>query len=109
MNDLQCGFLFYVQVGILVRNCSCAPIGRSAAGFPYLLCDSAEFRGEPLPGAGLRICCNWNKRNNELSLSGRNFADRVAIIGGIDLNNLTAFVNEPRICGVEFSSWFGLA
>jgi len=31
----------------------------------------------------------------------RNITDDVSAVGGIDFNNLTGFVNEPRIWGVE--------
>ena len=36
----------------------------------------------------------------------RNITDEVNVIGAIDFNNLTAFVNEPRMYGVELSKRF---
>jgi iron complex outermembrane receptor protein len=35
-------------------------------------------------------------------LFGRNIKNKEAIIGGIDFDNLTGYVNEPRIWGVQF-------
>jgi iron complex outermembrane receptor protein len=37
---------------------------------------------------------------------GRNITDQTRIVGGIDFNNLTGFLNEPRTVGVEFSARF---
>jgi iron complex outermembrane receptor protein len=37
-----------------------------------------------------------------VSFYGRNITDKKAIIGGIDFDNLTGYVNEPRIWGVQF-------
>ena len=34
------------------------------------------------------------------------FSDEANVIGAIDFNNLTAFVNEPRMYGVELSKRF---
>ena len=36
----------------------------------------------------------------------RNITDEANILGAIDFNNLTGFVNEPRIIGVEFKKNF---
>jgi len=40
----------------------------------------------------------------ELAVFARNLTDEVNIAGGIDFNNNTAFVTEPRIVGVMFSA-----
>jgi iron complex outermembrane receptor protein len=37
----------------------------------------------------------------EFALWGRNITDTEARTGGIDFNNLTGFVNEPRTVGAE--------
>jgi iron complex outermembrane recepter protein len=31
-----------------------------------------------------------------VALFGRNITDQIRIVGGIDFNNLTGFINEPR-------------
>jgi hypothetical protein len=36
----------------------------------------------------------------------RNLTDEANVIGAIDFNNLTAFVNEPRMYGVELTKRF---
>jgi len=41
-----------------------------------------------------------------VSAFARNVTDEENIKGGIDFNNNTAFVNEPRIIGVEFRKNF---
>ena len=40
----------------------------------------------------------------ELALFGRNITDEDNIKGGIDFNNNTAFVNEPRVIGVSLTT-----
>ena len=72
----------------------------------FFLYESAEFRGAPLLEGGLRIGYNWHDGHREVALYGRNITDEVALVGGIDFNNLTGFVNEPRTYGLEFKSDF---
>ena len=72
----------------------------------FFLYESAEFRGAPLLEGGLRVGYNWDDGKRELALFGRNITDEVALVGGIDFNNLTGFVNEPRTVGLEFKSSF---
>ena len=72
----------------------------------FFLYESKEYKGKSLLEGGLRIGYNWNGGDQEVALYGRNITDRVALVGGIDFNNLTGFVNEPRAFGVQFSSRF---
>jgi len=72
----------------------------------FFLYDSAEFRGAPMLEGGLRIGYSWDEGKREVALYGRNITDEVALVGGIDFNNLTGFVNEPRIIGLEFKGDF---
>lgn len=44
--------------------------------------------------------------NYEVALFGRNITDEDNLKGAIDFANLTGFVNEPRIIGVEFKKSF---
>jgi iron complex outermembrane receptor protein len=32
---------------------------------------------------------------------GRNITNQIRVVGGIDFNNLTGFINDPRTFGVE--------
>jgi iron complex outermembrane receptor protein len=72
----------------------------------FFLYESIEFTGEELLEGGLRVGYNWNYGDYEVAVFGRNILDREAIVGGIDFNNLTGFVNEPRIWGLEFTARF---
>jgi len=72
----------------------------------FFLYEAEEFRGESLLEGGLRVGYNWNYGDYEVAVFGRNILDREAIVGGIDFNNLTGFVNEPRIWGLEFTARF---
>ena len=38
----------------------------------------------------------------EVALYARNLTNKRALIGAIDFNNRTGFVNDPRVIGVEF-------
>lgn len=68
----------------------------------FFLYESAEFRGRSSVEGGLRVGYGWGDGAYDLALFGRNITDQTRIVGGIDFNNLTGFINEPRTWGVEF-------
>jgi len=68
----------------------------------FFLYNSTEFRGESLLRGGVRVGYNWNLGDQEFVLYGRNIANQIRAVGGIDFNNLTAFVNEPRTWGAQY-------
>jgi len=68
----------------------------------FFLYESVEFTGETLLEGGLRLGYNWDAGDQEFVLFGRNITDQVRIVGGIDFNNLTGFVNEPRTWGAQY-------
>ena len=72
----------------------------------FFLYEAAEFRGKSLLEGGLRVGYNWDYGKYEVALFGRNILDKVVAVGGIDFNNLTGFINEPRVVGVEFTARF---
>ncbi|CAN7551026.1 TonB-dependent receptor [Pseudoxanthomonas sp. LjRoot143] len=72
----------------------------------FFLYESPEFRGKSSLEGGLRIGYAWNYGDYEVALFGRNITDQTRVVGGIDFNNLTGFINEPRTVGVEFSAKF---
>ena len=74
----------------------------------FVLYDSAEYSGPPLLIGGLRLGYIWDKERYEVSLFGRNITNNVKLVGGIDFNNLTGWVNDfnPRIWGVQFRARF---
>jgi len=72
----------------------------------FFLYDSVEFTGKSSLEGGLRIGYGWNYGDYEVALFGRNITDQTRIVGGIDFNNLTGFINEPRSVGAEFTMKF---
>ena len=72
----------------------------------FFLYESAEFEGQELLEGGLRLGYNWSEGDHEIAVYGRNITDEIEAVGGIDFNNLTGFINEPRRYGVEFRTRF---
>jgi iron complex outermembrane receptor protein len=72
----------------------------------FFLYESTEFTGKELLEGGLRVGYTWNEGKYEGALFGRNITDEVVAVGAIDFNNLTGFLNEPRIFGVQFKARF---
>jgi len=70
------------------------------------LYDTVEFTVDDNFEAGLRIGYMNYDGNFEIAAFGRNITDEHNVKGAIDFNNLTGFVNEPRIVGVEFKKSF---
>ena len=71
----------------------------------FFLYKSAEYSSDHLLEGGLRVgykhAADW-----EAAVFARNITDADALEGGIDFNNLTGFVNDPRTIGVEFKTSF---
>ncbi|MEQ1783278.1 MAG: TonB-dependent receptor [Hyphomonadaceae bacterium] len=65
------------------------------------LYESVEFQTDDQIEGGLKF--GWAKTDGSLEIAAfaRNITDEDNIKGGIDFNNNTAFVNEPRIIGVS--------
>jgi iron complex outermembrane recepter protein len=72
----------------------------------FFLYESAEFVGKPLTEGGLRVGYVWGNGKYEVAGFGRNIANQLRIVGGIDFNNLTGFINEPRTWGAQFKASF---
>ncbi|MBV2130959.1 TonB-dependent receptor [Arsukibacterium indicum] len=66
------------------------------------LYESAEFSSNNNFEAGLRVAYINYEHNYEVGFFGRNITDEDNLKGAIDFNNLTGFVNEPRVLGVDF-------
>jgi len=73
----------------------------------FFLYESAEYHSGDIYEVGLRAGYIANDGQWELSVFARNLTDEENLKGGIDFNNLTGFVNEPRIFGVNFQLNFG--
>ncbi len=67
----------------------------------FFLSDSQEFRGDALLEGGVRVGYINEDSGYEIAAFGRNITNDIELVGGIDFNNLTGFINEPRVWGVE--------
>ncbi len=72
----------------------------------FFLYESVEFTGRALTEGGLRVGYVWGNGKYEAALFGRNITNQIRIVGGIDFNNLTGFINEPRTFGAQFKASF---
>ena len=67
----------------------------------FFLYDSIEYADDWLLEGGIRLACLLPHANIEVALIGRNILNDTSPTGGIDFNNLTSYVNEPRFWGLE--------
>jgi iron complex outermembrane receptor protein len=72
----------------------------------FFLYESTEFTGKPLFEGGLRLGYDWNQGKYEAALFGRNITNEEIAVGGVDFDNLTGFLNEPRIVGLQIKAKF---
>jgi iron complex outermembrane recepter protein len=72
----------------------------------FFLYEAKEFRGKALLEGGVRLGYRWGNDRYEAAVFGRNITNRIRVIGGIDFNNLTGMINEPRTWGVQFKALF---
>jgi iron complex outermembrane recepter protein len=72
----------------------------------FFLYRAAEFTGKSLIQGGARLGYNWGDGKYEVAAFGRNITNKIVAVGGIDFNNLTGFINEPRIWGGQVTVKF---
>ncbi|MDL2358558.1 MAG: TonB-dependent receptor [Pseudomonadota bacterium] len=72
----------------------------------FFLYEAVEFTGKSLTEGGLRLGYIFGNGKYEVAAFGRNITDTRRITGAIDFNNLTGFINEPRVVGVQFKGNF---
>ncbi len=72
----------------------------------FFLYDSVEFADDWLLVGGVRLACLLPYNDIEVALIGRNILNDTSPTGGIDFNNLTGFVNEPRFWSLELVKRF---
>ena len=65
----------------------------------FFLYKSVEFSDDHLVEGGVRVGYKWDRY--DVAGFVRNITNDESAVSGIDFNNLTAMVNEPRIWGVE--------
>ncbi|MBX7513217.1 TonB-dependent receptor [Qipengyuania sp. GH38] len=67
----------------------------------FFLYDSAEYVVDNQIEGGLRVGYAKQDGTFEVALFARNITDADNVKGGIDFNNNTAFVNDPRVIGLS--------
>jgi iron complex outermembrane receptor protein len=72
----------------------------------FFLYESVEYTGKALTEGGLRVGYTWANGKYDVAAFGRNITNQIRIVGGIDINNKTGFINDPRTVGVQFKAVF---
>jgi iron complex outermembrane receptor protein len=72
----------------------------------FFLYEATEYTGKALTEGGLRLGYSWSGGKYDLAAFGRNITNQIRIVGGIDFDNLTGFINDPRTWGVQFKAQF---
>jgi iron complex outermembrane recepter protein len=72
----------------------------------FFLYESVEFTGKALTEGGLRVGYVFGNGKYEAAGFVRNLTNQIRVVGGIDFNNLTGFINEPRTFGASFKASF---
>jgi iron complex outermembrane receptor protein len=70
------------------------------------LYQSKEFIAPPLTEVGLRLGYTWGDDKYDVAAFCRNCANQIRVIGAIDFENTTGFINDPRIFGAQFRARF---
>ena len=68
----------------------------------FLLYESREFNAKSRIEGGLKVGYSGSTGQWELAAFARNITNEDNVLGVVDFNNNTAFVNDPRIIGVMF-------
>ncbi len=69
----------------------------------FFLYKSAEYHSNGNYEGGLKIAYVFPDKTTEIALYARNLTDQANLQGGIDFNNLTGFVGDPRVIGIQLS------
>jgi len=72
----------------------------------FFLDEEKEFIGQPLFQAGLRAGYIWNQGKYEVAAFCRNCTNQIRVIGGINFENATGMINDPRIIGGQVTVKF---
>ena len=72
----------------------------------FFLYEAKEFVGKAMLEGGLRAGYNWDGGKYEAAVFARNITNTQRIVGAIDFDNLTGFVNDPRQVGLQFKGNF---
>jgi outer membrane receptor protein involved in Fe transport len=69
----------------------------------FLLYESEEFNAKSRFEGGLKVGYSGGNGDWEVAAFARNITDEDNVLGVVDFNNNTAFVNEPRVIGAMFA------
>ena len=72
----------------------------------FFLYEATEFTGKAVTEGGLRAGYMFGRGKYEALVYARNITNQIRVVGGIDFNNLTGFINEPRSYGMQFKANF---
>ena len=72
----------------------------------FFLDAEKEFVGPSLFQAGARIGYTWADKKYEIAAFCRNCTNQIRTIGGINFENTTGFINDPRIVGGQIAVKF---
>ena len=72
----------------------------------FFLDKELEFTGPSLFQLGVRIGYTWASSKYEVAAFCRNCTDQIRNIGGINFENFTGFINDPRIVGGQLTMRF---
>jgi iron complex outermembrane receptor protein len=72
----------------------------------FFLDEEKEFIGPPLFQGGARVGYTWADRKYEVAAFCRNCTNQIRAIGGINFENATGMINDPRIVGGQISVKF---
>ncbi len=71
-----------------------------------LLYTSKEFELPSLTQWGLRLGYTWAEDKYDVAVFCRNCGNQIRTIGVIDFDNLTGYINDPRVYGAQFRAKF---
>jgi iron complex outermembrane recepter protein len=72
----------------------------------FFLDQEREFVGPALFQLGARVGYTWSDKKYEIAAFCRNCTNQIRAIGGINFDNTTGFINDPRIVGGQISAKF---
>jgi iron complex outermembrane receptor protein len=70
------------------------------------LYSATEFNVPAHTEGGLRLGYTWSDGKYDVAAFCRNCANQIRVIGGIDFENATGFINDPRIIGAQLKAKF---
>jgi iron complex outermembrane receptor protein len=76
------------------------------SGINFFLYESKDFDAPSLTQGGVRLGYTWSDGKYDVAAFCRNCTNQIRAVGGIDFDNLTGYINDPRIVGGQFRARF---